>query len=50
MLGISMIVVWEHDYKEDKNKIINELREKNFMKKKLDNLTFFVYICNNGID
>ena len=28
MLGISMIVVWERDYKEDKNKIINELREK----------------------
>lgn len=28
MLGISMIVVWESDYKENKNKIINELREK----------------------
>lgn len=28
MLGISMIEIWESDYKEDKNKIINELREK----------------------
>ena len=44
-----MIVVWERDYKEDKNKIINELREK-ILWKKLDNLTLFVYICNNGID
>ena len=26
--GISMIEIWERDYKEDKNKIINELREK----------------------
>ena len=23
---------------------------KKFYEKKLDNLTFFVYICNNGID